>query len=337
MAEFAIKKINDLNTSEKNAVDKFVMIPDTNGEFINTIKYLDYHPLGRFQDESICIQEKGSKSIVGVMMAALSPENNNCIVSHPGTTFAGPIIKRCVNVQYSLELLKLLMEYYEKRYNKIIIRTAPALFGNQPNGLIDYFLSVNGYKYEISALSNVIDLTGINCENDVINMFDRKKRNKLRKNLQGDTISIYKKNLVDQTVWQLINENLENKFSARTTHTWEEITELVNRFPKSIDVFYTVDKEGEYCAFSLNYRFKNIYHTQYMGLNYEKRAYNPNVYLVYYMMIEAKKQGFKYFSFGASTEKQGQYLNTGLFEYKAGYGGGEIILPSYKKEVRGIQ
>lgn len=335
MAEFIIKRIKDLNTSEKNAVDKFIINPDTNGEFINTIKYLDYHPLGRFQDESICIQEKGSRSIVGVMMAAISSDND-CIVSHPGTTFAGPIIKRCINVQYSLEVLKLLMEYYETRYDKIIIRTAPAVFGNQPNGLIDYYLSVNGYKYEISALSNVIDLTGINCENDVVNMFDGKKRNKLRKNLQGDKIFIYKKNLVDQTVWQSINENLENKFSTRTTHTWEEIADLVNRFPKDIDVFYADDKEGEYCAFSLNYRFKTVYHTQYMGLNYEKRVYNPNVYLIYHLMTEAKKQGFKYFSFGASTEKQGQYLNTGLFEYKAGYGGGEIILPRYKKEMGGI-
>lgn len=41
--------------------------------------------------------------------------------------------------------------------------------------------------------------------------------------------------------------------------------------------------------------------------------------------------GYCYFSFGASTEQEGEILNQGLYHYKAGYGGGDILLPVYTK------
>ena len=47
----------------------------------------------------------------------------------------------------------------------------------------------------------------------------------------------------------------------------------------------------------------------------------------------ARELGYRYFSFGASTEDGGDILNYGLYEYKAEYGGGDIILPVYTKKV----
>ena len=45
--------------------------------------------------------------------------------------------------------------------------------------------------------------------------------------------------------------------------------------------------------------------------------------------------GVRYFSFGASTERQGQDLNRGLFKYKASYGAGTVTQDFYQIDLVG--
>ena len=101
--------------------------------------------------------------------------------------------------------------------------------------------------------------------------------------------------------------------------------------PEYIVPYEARTKEGEYAAFALVYQFKHVFHTQYLDVNYRFTGEYPNLYLVHNLLIEAVRQGCRMFSFGASTEDGGNYLNEGLFAYKAGYGGGSILLPSYTK------
>jgi len=88
-----------------------------------------------------------------------------------------------------------------------------------------------------------------------------------------------------------------------------------------------------YGAFALIYKFKNVFHTQYLDMNYNISSEYPNLYLIHCLINTAVKEGFRYFSFGASTENGGEYLNETLYGYKNGYGGGSILLPKFTKEV----
>lgn len=88
---YELVKIQELSEKEKQACDRFIMSESTSGEFINSLNYLAYHPKNRFIDDSILVRDIESKTIRGVVVATVDCIDNNTIVSHSGTTFAGPI------------------------------------------------------------------------------------------------------------------------------------------------------------------------------------------------------------------------------------------------------
>jgi len=68
-------------------------------------------------------------------------------------------------------------------------------------------------------------------------------------------------------------------------------------------------------------------------LNYELRNEYPNLYLIHNLIKMAINEGYRFFSFGASTENEGNILNEGLFNFKNQFGGGSILLPKYTKKL----
>jgi len=94
--------------------DDFVMDKSVNGTFLQTRRFLNYHPKDRFVDESIIIYNK-KNNIAAVCPACLVEENGNKIFfSHKGTTFGGIITdKKHYRAKYIIEMVKELKEYCE--------------------------------------------------------------------------------------------------------------------------------------------------------------------------------------------------------------------------------
>lgn len=326
-----IKQKSDLTEKQTDKADAFIMKDSTTGEFINTFRYLDYHPEGRFQDDSIVVYDKGSGEVRGVMMAARG--DNDSIVSYPGTTFAGPIVDRTAKLEVTEAVLDSMLGYYESRYREVRIKKQPEYYAAQPFHLLDYILLRRGYTYGMSALANIICIDRLETEEDILALFHAKRRNQVRKVMKEGQFMFAAQEGIKETVWENMNENLQNKFGAKTTHTLEEIRDLQSRFPDNVKAFYADTADGTYGAFALCYLFKNVFHTQYLDVNYEYAGQYPNLLLILKLIQEACGMGYRYFSFGASTEDAGEVLNRGLYSYKAEYGGGDILLPVYTKQL----
>ena len=312
-------QIEMLTEKERNSVDAFLLSPNTNGEFINSLGYLAYHPRERFTEDSVVVRDVASKTVRGVMLATIDPENPKRVVSHMGTTFAGPILDQKLSIEGIETVLDLLMNYYEQRYEEIILKTTPPCYTAQPFDSIGYFLLRRGYTFGMTALANVIDLTQLHTEVDILQLFDAKKRNQTKKALKNESFIFGTSPCIRSEVWDQMNENLYHK----------EICDLARRVPERIQAFYVDTSDGDYGAFALVYKFKNVYHTQYLDTNYHYTGEYPNLLLVLRLIEQAMKEGYRYFSFGASTEAGGNIMNTGLYNYKSGYGGGDILLPKY--------
>ena len=159
--KYEIRQIKDLSVKQIHKMDDFIMKGSTNGEFINTAHYLEYHPKGRFQDDSVAVLDKGSGEVKGVMMAAYE---GDVLTSHPGTTFAGPVVDRIAKAEVIEIIMDKMLSYYESRYREIIIKKTPDYYTNQPFHFIDYILMHRGYTFGMSALANIINIDGIDCE-----------------------------------------------------------------------------------------------------------------------------------------------------------------------------
>lgn len=331
MSEFMCKRICDLSEKMWLRIDEFILDKKTNGEFINTIRFLQYHPQDRFKDDSIAVIDKKSGSISGVMMAASTQADNSKIISHPGTTFAGPVVSIRTSIKNKLEVMRIICEYYERKYTHIEIKNTPSIYGTQDLGCIDYFLLRSGYISEVSALSNVLNISDVNSEEDILFLYDSAKRNHTKKVMKSDLFLFEAGKDISSLVWEQMNENLNEKFSIQTTHTYDEICQLKMKFPQNIVPYYVFTEDRDYGAFALVFKFKNVFHTQYLDTNYKYTGKYPNLLLIYNLIKIARREGFQWFSFGASTD--GGELNEGLYNYKAGYGGGDIVMPMFRKQI----
>lgn len=325
--ELKITKISGMEEKLKKRIDTFIFDKDTNGEFINSIKYLSYHPQERFIDDSIAVIDAQNQEIKGVLMAALKPGANNYIISHPGTTFAGPILNKKIDIKSAKEILDLMLSYYEEKYEYIEIRLHPGIYDKQPMEWIEYWIMRRGYHYDMMALANVINLNELNDENSVLSFFSSGRRYYVKQALKKNKYQIKKLDEPTLQIWENMNRNIGVKFNSKTTHSFDEIQNLCKLFPENIISFMAERFDGTYGAFALLYCFKNVLHTQYLDLNYEYASEYPNLYLIYEIIKGAKKDEYSFFSFGASTEERGKIMNEGLYQYKEGYGGGAVLLP----------
>ena len=68
--------------------DRFVMKGSMNGTFLQTRRFLNYHPRGRFEDASLMVLD--GQELVAVCPAAAQMVGGSAMLrSHPGRTFGG--------------------------------------------------------------------------------------------------------------------------------------------------------------------------------------------------------------------------------------------------------
>lgn len=328
--ELKLMKVNELDNKKRERVNAFITSPNSTGEFINSMEYLAYHG-DRFREDSVVVFDVPSWNVKGVLLA--TQKDGEIIVSHSGTTFAGPIVNMKDSYHTQRDVICMMLEYYEAKYKEIHLKTIPHIYLEQPTEIVEYILQQRKYVCEMTGLSNVVSLGKVNREEDLLKIYTVGRRNQVKKVMKSEKFVFEQKKEISRKIWDHMNGILKEKFSSKTTHSYEEIVELQSRFPERIVPYEVRTNRGEYAAFALVYKFKNVMHTQYLDVNYSFTGENPNRLLIHKLILEAKKEGFSVFSFGASTEDGGKYLNEGLYSYKNGYGGGSVLLPVYKKKV----
>lgn len=307
-------------------IDDFIMSNFTNGEFINTVNYLSYHK-NRFVEDSVVIINKCSNDVCCLMMGN---SNGDEFVSHSGTTFSGFIYDYRTSFNKLSYMFSMIMDYYESKYKKIVIKQSPSFFSKKPINIIDYLLLQRGYTFTFSDLTCVMNIGEIVDDDSLFMKYDSKRRNEIRKSIKSNSLKFVLDDEISENIWQQMNENLQNRYSSKTTHTFDEITDLKKRFPNKIMPYSVYTNEGDYASFGLIYKFKNVFHTQYLDMNYKYANIYPNLFLIHNVILIAKKEGYSLFSFGGCT-KSDHELNVGLYEYKTAYGSGDLLLPKYEK------
>jgi hypothetical protein len=102
--------------------------------------------------------------------------------------------------------------------------------------------------------------------------------------------------------------------------------EIAGRFPEQISLWLAHDAHDEPCAGTWLFHFYNrVGHTQYIASTERGRALFAVDLLLETIIRNLQAEGYKYFSFGASTEHKGRVVNEGLFDFKSGFGIGSVV------------
>ena len=292
--------------------------------FLHTRKFLSYHG-NRFQDASLLLEnEKGE--LAGVLAAAADPDNPKEVISHPGITYGGVLHAGALRGERMIEAFEAARNcWLGQGFQTLRYKPVPHIYHRVPSGDDLYALFRLKAKRYRCDLSCSVDLSGRL----------RPSHGHIRGARQAQKQGVVVNEGAERAaqLWQVLEENLAEKHGARPVHTLAEIQHLHSLFPANIQ-FVTGVREGQVIAGVVLFVTPRVVHAQYIA----SRAAAAKTYaldlVLEHCIRGAAAQGARYFDFGISNERQGQYLNTGLYQFKAEFGGGGVVHECYELDLR---
>lgn len=312
-------KIKGYSEELQGKWDDFVMTGSLNGTFLQTRNFLNYHG-SRYKDASLLLY-KGIDTIVAVVPACVTADGHKKIYNaHAGSTFGGIVIGNQFNdIEHVESIMNALEVFFRANgYDEVRLRCTSEIFAKGNTELLQYFLYQKGYSvYE--ELSSYIDFNHYN--EDIITNFSSGRRRDYKYALKYgmELRKIHTREGI-KDFYQLLCDNLE-KYNTKPVHTFEELVEFKEKRLTDIVEFYGVYIQDRMIAGSMVFRFENrVFHTQYLAADQRCLKLYPMNFLDERLISLAKEEGFRYFSFGISTEEKGKVLNKSLAQFKAGFG-----------------
>lgn len=297
----------------KSEWDRFIE-SSRNGTFLFFRGYMDYHS-DRFSDCSLLFRYKGR-------LVAVLPANReeSVLWSHQGLTYGGLVLSpKCTAVQV-LDIFSLLLSWMSAQgLSKLIYKCVPDIYHRYPSQEDLYALFRNNARLIARNLSTTVPLS---CRMS----FSQLRRRGVKKAL---SLSVGINESDDlRGFWNVLSENLLNRYHKRPVHTVEEITLLKSRFPDNIRLF-TACKDDRVIAGSVIFEMGEWVHSQYISASPEGKE-SGALDLLFHYLITGRYADRTVFDFGQSTENMGHFLNNGLIAQKEGFGGRGIVYDTYE-------
>ena len=297
-----------------------VLAAGKNGLFLFERGFVEYHG-DRFVEASLIAYVDGKP--VALMPAAIDEESRE-VVSHPGLTFGGVVLRRNVRSGQTIAVIEaMLTTLAEMKVRSVLIKTVPAVFATYPSGELEYALWRLGFRLVQRDISSVLPLTG------ALLPFNKSKKQSVAKaNKAG--LSVGSASLA--TYYPLLERVLHEHHGTAPTHTLAELDLLQTRFPNNIFVRAAMGGD-ELLAGALMFRYGDVWHTQYLANAERGRELGALDQVIEALKVEAQAAGARYLSFGKSTEGAGDVINQGLLWQKESYGARSITHDYYRLEL----
>jgi hypothetical protein len=303
--------------------DRFVMEESMNGTFLQTRRFLNYHPEGRFVDASFFVEKSG------IIVATVPGCNvDGKFISHQGSTFGGPIIsKDFYSGAKILEIIGAIDQHLVENFKGSRLKPTAALFATAPTDLLDYALEHKGY----SRHTELSCWTPLCKETDPFENCKRECRHNFR---LSEKLNLTYGEIPDsemETFYKCL-ELSKARHNTKPVHTLSELRELKERFPEEI-LFRGIWQDGTYLSGMMIFVFRQAkaFHFQYLAPDDSRRETNATTALFVNAMREATQKGFEKFSWGISTEEGGDYLNENLYRFKETFGALPCVNARYEK------
>lgn len=315
----------------EGAWDRFVLEESINGTFLQSRKFLNYHPGSRFKDASFMVM-KGNNIVAAVPACVIEQNTKLKLISHMGSTFGGIILGKEYKKVAEIENIFSEMEIFfkERKYEEVTFKMTSWLYGKDETEVLEYFLSKSGYIQSLE-IGYYINFEKYNTEMIEQN-FNASRRRGYRKSI-GHNMKFgelhTKEELAD--FYRVLCDNMK-KFDTIPVHSLEELTDLwVNRIPQNVR-FFGLKYENKMIAGSMVFSFeKKVFHTQYLACDQNYLELYPSEALYYDLIRQAVNECYEYISFGTSTLEHGTVLNKTLAQFKEGFGTREYVNRTYRK------
>lgn len=314
--------------------DEFVLQNSVNGTFLQTRRFLNYHPQNRFQDASFIIYDKKGHIAAVVPANHIKTKEGFQLASHQGSTFGGIVIGMKHYKAYKvIEIIQCLeSKLKELGYEEVQYKITSDIFSREDSDLLEYALYYCGYpSYE--ELNSYIDFS--RYKENILGNFEQGKRTNVNNCLKA---GVKVKELAHKgeiaEFYRILCHTLE-KYDRKPVHTLEELIDFKeNRLCDEIG-FYGAFLDDKMIAGSMMFYFNNVNvaHTQYLCALHEYDKLSPMTFMYYSMIKEMREKKYNKLSFGITSEHLGKELNFGLTKSKEAFGSKHSISRIYYKKI----
>jgi hypothetical protein len=293
--------------------------------FLHTRRFLAYHG-DRFEDASVVVRDDGGR-LTAVLPAAVDPADRTRVTSHPGATFGGIVHDGSLVGAAMLDALGSLREHYRSRgFERLVYAPVPLIYHRRPSADDVYALFRAGAARVRCNLSCAIDLQG-----------DQHRSSRRRRGLaKARRLGVEVTEGADRVgeLWPILEENLARRHSARPAHSDDEMRLLTSLFPDAIEVVLARHDERPVAGVVV-FDSPRVSRAQYIASSEAGHAVHALDAVLDHCLTRAAERGARYFDFGTSNLDGGRVLNTGLYEFKAQFGGGGVAYDTYDVDLSG--
>lgn len=288
-----------------------------NGTFLFYRGFMEYHA-DRFSDFSLIFYYKNKP-------VALLPGNaaENILYTHQGLTYGGLVLTDTATTNIVLNIFDALIQYL-KTHNicRIIYKTIPHIYHQKPAEEDLYAL----FRYNARLVGRSIS-SCIYQENR--SSYSTLRKRGVKKALNNNLT--IKESESFEKFWNILTNNLSERFCVNPVHSLSEIELLKSRFTSEIRLFEVLHN-NEVVAGCVIFETPYVAHVQYISASEDGKKYGALDLLFDYLITNTYRNK-PYFEFGISTENNGIYLNEGLIHQKEGFGGRGIVYDTYLLEI----
>ena len=290
-----------------------------NGVFLFDRRYMDYHS-DRFCDHSLMFY------LDGRLLAVLpAHQSGDTLCSHNGLTYGGLVMSPRLTVVQTMHLFREMNEYLcSQGIRHVSYKAIPWIY-HRLSAEEDLYALYHECHARIVArdfATNIYLSAGVRWERV-------RRRGIVRARNAG--VVVERSNHYE-AFWQVLADNLMNKYGVKPVHSLQEIELLHGRFPQNIQLYQAV-REGKVLGGVVLYISSQVVHAQYSSASPEGKKLG--VIDLLYDQIFKDYRDYPYFDFGRSTEHpDGSGLNENLVFQKEGYGGRGLCYDIYEWDVK---
>ena len=308
-------KVEQYTPQHKNAWDDFIRNAK-NATFLFYRDYMDYHS-DRFQDCSLMVYKKNK-------LYALLPANktDNVLYSHQGLTYGGLLMLDKATTADILEVFREMNDFLKSiGVSDVIYKVTPYIYHKIPSqeDLYALFRLTDAHIIARNISSTIY-------QDNKLRFIELRRRGIKRALLNNITVSDSDDY---SSFWNILSQNLKNKYGVLPVHSLQEINLLRSRFPENIKLYMAFNKEHTAIAGTVLYLTETVVHTQYISASREGKE-NGALDLLYDYLINGEYKDYPIWDFGQSTEDMGHILNESLIFQKEGFGGRGVCYDIYE-------
>ena len=312
---FDIKRYSAASADEWNAF----VATSKNGTFLFDRRYMDYHS-DRFEDHSLMFYLEGH--LLAVLPGHIK-DDTYC--THKGLTYGGLLMDKRLTVVQTMEVFTELNAYLKGIGIKHVFYKCIPWIYHRLSAEEDLYALYHVCKARMVArdFATCIFLqAGLRWE--------RVRRRGIQRAQQAG-ITVERSDDY-AAFWQVLTDNLGNKYGVKPVHSLQEIHLLRGRFPENI-VLYQAVRDGEVLGGVVLYLSPQVVHAQYSSATPEGKKLGA-IDIIYDRIMHQDYKEYPYFDFGRSTENpDGSGLNEPLVFQKEGFGGRGLCYDIYEYDL----